>query len=117
MPARSRVLIRSCSTWGIVPRLGIKVEGILCGRKTNVEFNLEQAEHQISERRSQQRAVDYVQDPAEARHQTAAVFNLGVALHEGFEQVAQLPDAADDYAEDEAFAPRQRIDRRVDPAG
>src|SRR5689334_18566104 len=77
----------------------------------------EQTEHQISERGSQQRAVDDVQDSAEARDQFAAVFDLGVALHEGFEEVPQLADAADDYAEDEAFGPWQGIDRRIDPAG
>src|SRR4051812_2003474 len=71
-----------------------------------------QAEHQIRERRRQQRAVDDVENPSESRNEPAAVFHFRVPLHETFEQVAQLADPADDHAEDEAFPPEQVLDPR-----
>src|SRR5260221_234563 len=73
---------------------------------------LEQAEHEVGERGGEQRAVDDVEDAAEAGDEFAGVFDFGVAFHEGFEQVAELADAADDDAEDEALPPEEAFDSR-----
>src|SRR3954447_5329930 len=71
-----------------------------------------QTEHQVSKRRRQQRAVDDVEDAAEAGDEGAAVFHFRIALHQGFEQIAELSDAAEDGAEDEAFPPWNVADPR-----
>src|SRR3954462_301740 len=96
-PAGKSRRLRPCDARSVRGSMSILREG-LC--------RSEQAEQQIRERRRQQRAVDHVQDAAEAGDQFAAVFYVGVALHEAFEEVAELADAADDDAEDEALPPR-----------
>src|SRR4029453_14582534 len=61
-------------------------------------------------------AVDDIEHPTEAGDELTTVFDLGVALHQAFQKVAELPDAADDRAENGAFPPRQaEIPTGIDP--
>src|SRR5581483_4098226 len=81
---------------------------IFCPRSAS-----EKAEQQIRKRRRQQGAVDDIEDAAEAGDDGAAVFDLGVALEEAFEEVAGLAYGADDGAENQRFGRAQGAERIV----
>src|SRR3954463_12465013 len=78
-------------------------------RRRSVSGTLKEAEEEVGEGGGQERAVDDVEDAAEAGDEGAAVFDLGVALHETFEEVAELADAADDGAEEGALVPGELV--------
>ena len=66
---------------------------------------LKEAKKQICRRGSEERAVDYIEETAESGDQAAAVFDLSVTLHEAFEKIAGLADAADENSEEEGLGP------------
>src|SRR5258706_322896 len=74
--------------------------------KTDVTF----CSKMLRLRGCQEAGVNYTQQAAEAGDEFAAVFYLGVALHEACQKVAELADAADDEAEDESLPPKQMFD-------
>src|SRR5438094_10580076 len=85
--------------------IGQVFKGFMAGSSRSKLCALKKAEQQIRKRRGEKGAVDDVEDSAEAGDEAARVFDVGVALHEAFEEVAELADAAGDDAEDDAFGP------------